>query len=335
MKYKHLNLFERERIFELKIRGFSIRQIAKKVGRSHSTVSRELSRNAKYGRKYMPCVAQRNASRVALKQRFRAALKNPFVFVYVRKKLRLGWSPELIAGRLSKVYPKESVSPEAIYKYIYKKKNRREKLWEYLDRGHKKRKVKSGRKVHKKTKIPNAVSIDLRPKEAETRKVPGHWETDNMEGKKTDKNVVSSLVERQTRKTHLSLLPSRKSLDKNNHITKTLNNYPNFLTKTLTADNGAENTKHQEITKDTGVPVFFCHPYHSWEKGTVERKFREVRRYIPKGTSLKNITQKRIKQIEEVINNKPMKILDYLTPNEVMSNIQTGQPPLDSGALQD
>lgn len=324
MKYCHLNLFERERIFELKIKGFSIRQIANKVGRSHSTISRELTRNAKYGRKYMPCVAQRNASRVALKQRFRAALKNPFVFVFVGQKLRHGWSPELIAGRLSVKYPEQGISPETIYKYIYKKKNRREKLWEYLDSGHKNRIVKSGRKVHKKTKIPKATSIGLRPKEADNRKVPGHWETDNMEGKKTDKKVVSSLIERQTRKIHLSLLPSKKSFDKNNYTIKTLNNYPSFLVKSLTADNGAENTKHKQITQLTGVPVFFCHPYHSWEKGTVERKFRDVRRYVPKGTSLENITQKRIRQIEEAINNKPMKVLNYLTPNEAMSNIQTG-----------
>lgn len=335
MKYKHLNLFERERIFELKIKGFGIRDIAKKIGRSHSTISRELSRNAKYGRKYMPCIAQRQAERVALRQRFRAALKNPLVFLYVRKELRKGRSPEIIAGRLSKVYPEESISPETIYKYIYKKKNKIEKLWEYLDQGKKKRDPKGGRKVHKKTRILDAKSIELRPKEVKTRKIPGHWETDNMEGKKSDKQVVSAMVERTSRLVNLSLLENRGSQEKLNHHVNTLNKYPKNLKITLTADNGSENVKHKELTTQTETKVYFCHPYSPWEKGTVERKIREVRRYVPKRTTLSNLTEKKLKIIQEEINNKPMKILSFLTPNEVMSNILTGQPPLDSGALQD
>lgn len=305
-------------------KGMTIRQVAKKIGRHHSSLSRELKRNAKHGRQYIPCIADKHANKVALRQRFRAALKNPLVFVYVREKLRLGWSPEIIAGRLPIDFPGESIHFETIYKYIYKKKNKRDKLWIHLEQSRKKRQIKNGRSVQKQSKIPSAVSIDLRPSEVLDRKIPGHFETDNLEGKKTDSKVLSSLVERTTRKVSLCLLPSKKSADKNTHTIQTLNTYPPHLRRSVTADNGAENTKHQELTDKTGVPVFFCHPYHSWEKGTVERRFRTVRRIIPKGTSLETYTQKDIQEIEDWINNMPMKVLGYLTPNELMANILTG-----------
>jgi len=315
--------------------GISLRQIAKRLGRHHTTLSRELSRNARYGNAYLPCIADRRAERVALRQRFRAALKNPLVFVWVREKLRLGWSPEIIAGRLTLEHPGESVHLETIYKYIYKRKNRREKLWRYLELGHKTRRAKSGRRVHKQTKIPNAVSIDLRPKEADNRKIPGHWETDNLEGKRTDRKVVSGLSERTTRKVSLSLLPSRKSVNKNRHIVREFDNYPDFLKKSVTCDNGSENAAHVSLTRRTGTAVFFCHPYHSWEKGTVERRFRTVRKMLPKGESLDNISPTRVQEIEDWLNNTPMKVLGYLTPNEAMANILTGKQQLFCGALQD
>lgn len=335
MKYNHLSLYERERIFELRAKGFKVREIARKVGRDHTTISREFSRNAKHGRRYIPCIADRHARKIALRQRFRAALKNPLVFVYVREKLRVGWSPEIIAGRLSVDLPDESIHHETIYKYVYRRKNKREKLWQYLELGRKKRKIKEGRNVHKQSRIPNAASIDLRPKEAIDRQIPGHWETDNMEGKRSDVKVVSALVERTTRQISLALLPSKKSLDKNRHVIKALDKYPDLLKRSLTADNGAENTRHETVTARTGLPVFFCHPYHSWEKGTVERRIRTVRRMIPKGVSLDNYGHKDIEQIQDWVNNTPMKVLGYLTPNEKMSILLAGNNQTTSGALQD
>ena len=174
MKYRHLSLLERERIFELRARGFRPREIGRKVGRNHTTISRELARNAKHGRRYIPCIADKHTRKIALGQRFRAALKNPLLFVYVREKLRLGWSPEIISGRLPMVYPSERIHHETIYKYVYWKKNKREKLWQYLELGRKKRRENTGRGVHTQSKIPNAISIDLRPNEAINRHVPGH-----------------------------------------------------------------------------------------------------------------------------------------------------------------
>ncbi len=315
----------------------SLRTIAKKLGRSHSSLSRELDRHERYWRPYIPCEADRRAKRVGLKQRRRSALKNPLVFLYVREKLRLGWSPEIIAGRLSVDFPDQSIHSETIYKYIYKKKNKRDKLWKYLELGHKKRRVKSGRKVHKISKIKGAISIDLRPKEVNKRKHSGHWETDNMEGVKTDNKVLSVTTERMTRVVLLSMLTDRKSLTKVNAVIAKIDKFPREIKLSLTADNGAENTKHKVITDSLNIPVYFCHPYHSWEKGGVENRVKKVRRILSKGKSLDNISNQKVQQIENWINTMPMKVLDFKTPYEKMAlviNKLNLDNHLTSGALQ-
>jgi len=316
----------------------SLRDIARKLGRDHSTLSRELDRNSKYGRTYLPCVADRYAVRKALRQRFRAALKNPLVFVYIRERLRLGWSPEIIARRLSIDNPDESITPETIYRYIYEKRQRREKLWKYLEQGHKKRRIKTGRSVQRVSRIKGAKSIDLRPKEVLGRKHSGHWETDNMEGVKTDTKVLSVTAEMATRMVLLSGLKNKKSITKAKVIITRLEKYPKEMTLSLTADNGPENTRHGLITRKLNMPVYFCHAYHSWEKGTVENRIKKIRRIFPKGESLKNVSEEKIKEVEYWINSTPMKCLDFKTPYEKMAevmnnlNLNSGEA---SGALQD
>ncbi|MBL7036518.1 IS30 family transposase [Candidatus Microgenomates bacterium] len=319
-------------------KGISLRKIGKRLGRSHTTLSREIDKHSRHWRPYIPCEADRRASRWSLNQRRRAALKNPLVFVYVRKKLRLGWSPEIIAGRLSVDHPEEHICPETIYKYIFNKKTKREKLWRYLELGRKKRRVKSGRKVKRKSKIKNAKSIDLRPKSVEKRNHSGHWETDNMEGVKTDKQVLSATVERMTRVVLLTKLKDRKSDTKVEAVINRINEFPKQVILTLTADNGAENTKHETITEKLNIPVYFCHPYHSWEKGSVENRIKKVRRILPKGQSLDNIPTRKVQNIEEWINNTPMKVLDYKTPYEKMAEVLGKKKYtnyLTSGALRD
>lgn len=317
-KYDHLSLEERERLYALREQGQSFREIAKQLGRAHTTLSREYRRHAKYGKEYLPCKAHQKAQKMASKQRTKAPLKNPTVFLYAREKLREGWSPEIIAGRIKLDLPGESICHETIYRYIYcTRKTRGMKLWQHLTLHRKKRMKKNGRKV-KKTKIPEAVRIDQRPREVEDRKVAGHWETDNMGGKVSDRQTLSGLVERKTRVVGLDLLASKKATAKTNSVSRHLNSYPKEMKKTLTTDNGAENTDHQRITKKTNTRVYFCFPYHSWEKGSVENVFKRVRRYIPKGTSLDTVTRKQVKTIEYKLNSRPMKCLGYLTPYEKM-----------------
>ena len=139
-KYHQLNLAEREKMFAFKEAGLSLRAVARKLGRSHTTLSREWKRNAKYYRPYIPCRAHNLAKKRGERQRYKAPLKCPFVFLYVRKKLReTNWSPETIAGRLRLKYPQYSIDDETIYRYIYGKRGKKYKLWQRLHKAHKRR----------------------------------------------------------------------------------------------------------------------------------------------------------------------------------------------------
>lgn len=320
--YKHLGLDEREKYFAWKGQGVTLREIARRLGRSHSTFSREPKRNAKYGRAYLPCLAQRASVRRGNKQRCRAPLKSPLIFLYVRKHLREDrWSPEQIAGRLPIDCPGFTVDDETIYRYIYLSRNKRYNYRQYLTLRRKKRMKKFGRKVKRLSKIPNAVSIDLRSKLVNRRKQPGHWETDNMEGKRSDKTTVSVTVERVTRYSQLVKLKNHKSETKITAVGERIIMFPEFFRKTMTADNGAENTNHEDLTAQTKMSVFFCHPYHSWEKGTVENMNGRIRKFVPKGTSVDPISQEEISHLEWRLNSTPRKCLQFLTPYEKMTQV--------------
>lgn len=329
-KYRHLSLEERERLYALRERGLSLRNIAKKLGRSQSSLTRELQRNIKYGREYfrneyLPCKAQKLAEKRETQQRYKAPLKKPKIFLYVREHLRLGWSPETIAGRIKLDHPDLSICHETIYQYIYAKrtKTRGMHLEQYLTLKRKKRMQQNGRSVRRQSKIPEAVSIDLRPKSIEKRQQVGHWETDNIIGKQTDDTALSVTVERVTRVTILTKLKDRTAEAKTMAVVTRMGVFPQAIRETLTADNGSENTNHQEITIALGMTVYFCHAYHSWEKGTVENTNGRVRRYIPKGVSIDSLTDKYIVALEEKLNNTPRKCLQFLTPHEMMQKLQS------------
>jgi transposase, IS30 family len=330
IKYRHLNLEEREKLYGFKGQGMSLRSIAKKLGRSQSSLTRELQRNIKYGNEYfkneyLPCKAQQLADKRSVKQHYKAPLKNPAVFLYVRKHLRapFGWSPETIAGRLKIDHRELSICHETIYQYIYNKKKttRAMQLQQYLVLKREKRMKQNGRSVHKVSKIPEAVSIDLRPKAVERRKQTGHWETDNIIGKQTDKSALSVTVERVLHVTLMNKLWDRSAATKTATVGKRLNQFPDKLKRTVTADNGSENTNHKELTTLTAMRVFFCHPYHSWERGTVENTNGIIRRYIPKGVSIDTLSDEYIAAIEYRLNTTPRKCLQYLTPYEMMHKL--------------
>jgi len=324
-KYSHLSLEEREILYALREQGKSLREIEEVLGRSHTTLSREYKRHAKYGRKYLPCKAHQKALKKGKEQRTKAPLKNCKVFLYVREKLRKNWSPEIISGRLSIDYPNESVCPETIYQYIYTK-GKRFKLWRFLTKSHKRRRVKIGRKVRaqKHSRIPKAISIDNRPKRVEKRKQAGHFETDLMEGKKEDKTALSVTVGRKTKYTLLKKVTNKKAKTKEKTMVKDLKMLKsvqksrNPIVKSITGDNGLENSNHAKISRSLKAKFYFCHPYSSWEKGTVENTIGRIRNYIPKGTNLTRYTHQQIQWLENQLNNTPRKCLNYLTPNEAM-----------------
>lgn len=324
-KYSHLTLEEREILYALREQGKSLRDIGEVLARSHTTLSREYRRHTKYGRKYLPCKAHQKAVNKTVVQRTKAPLKNVKVFLYVREKLRRNWSPETISGRLSIDHPGESICPETIYQYIYGK-GKGFKLWRFLTKSHKRRRIKSGRKLKlkKSSRIPGAVSIDNRPGKVKKRKQAGHFETDLMEGKREEKTVLSVNVERKTRYTLLKKMKNKKAKTKSKTMLKNLKMLKSFqksrnpIVKSITGDNGSENTRHQQISRSLKAKFYFCHAYASWEKGSVENTIGRIRNYIPKGTSLAMYTNQQIQWLENQLNNTPRKCLNYLTPNEAM-----------------
>lgn len=327
-KYNHLTLVEREKFFLWKAQGVSLREIGRRLGRSHTTLSREPKRNSRgiRGGEYIPCHAQMKAEKRGIRQRTKAPLKCPLIFLYVRKYLRppYGWSPEVIAGTLRIAHPGYSIVHETIYQYIYARrvKSRGMHLEQYLILGRKKRMKQNGRSVQRHSKIPEAVSIDLRPQVVERRKQPGHWETDNVIGKQTDSSALSVTVERVTRITLMSKLKDRTAEVKTQAVVGRMAEFSDSFKKTITADNGAENTRHKILTRETGMDVYFCHPYHSWEKGTVENTNGRIRRYIPKGVSIDTVSEEYIAALEHKLNSTPRKCLKYKTPYEMMRKLR-------------
>jgi len=311
-KKPKLSLVEREKIYGWLQLGKSYRDIALHLGRDHTSISREISRNRnQLTGEYLPCRAQAKADKREIHQRRKAPLKNPLIFVYVRRKLRMGWSPETISGTLPLDHPGSSICMETIYQYIYnKQKHPKERLFEYLVFHRKRRMKKHGRKVQS-CRIPGRIGIEQRPAHIQLRAEFGHGETDLMEGLRTDKQVVSVTVERKTRYVQLQLLGSKTSLLKQSAIK---NDVAVLKLKSLTTDNGKENTSHQQW----GIKTYFTTPYHSWEKGSVENTIGRLRRYIPKKVSITQLTKEEVRYIQWEMNNTPRKCLNYLTPAQAL-----------------
>lgn len=332
-KYKQLSLVEREILYALREQGKTFREIGDVMKRDHTTLSREYQRNklkqGKDANKYLPCKAQLKAKRRGLRQRERSALKSPRILLYVRRKLRKRWSPETIAGRLKLANLGGTVHFDTIYRYIYNsKKVQKSKLWQYLTLHRKRRMKKNGRKV-KTTRFEAGMSIDMRPQEINDRAVAGHWETDNMEGIRTDSTVVSATVERVSRYMILSKLGNKKASTKTEAVINELKRLPTNMVSSITTDRGSENSGYQQISDRLGIPVYFTNPYHSWEKGTVENSIGRLRRYIPKRTTVDIVDQRLLKTIQSSLNNTPRKCLNFLTPREKLKQLLT----TNSGAL--
>ncbi len=311
----HTKLTARERDLIAVWRGarVSIREISRRLGRSHSTIIDELNRN-RWGEHYVAIHAQQLSDKRKREARKRHPLKNPDLCSYVVAKLEKGWSPETVAGRLRKHNGRSIICHETIYQFVYLSDyGKQQKLYQYLKRGKKHRTKYYGRRSQKEI-IPNRVFINERPENVAQRTDIGHWEGDSIIY--ANKQAINSLVERKSRFTVLTKLERKTALLTQQAVSR-LTSLPH---KTLTVDNGTENTNHEHITRSLGIKVYFCHPYHSWEKGTNENTNGLVRRYLPRGTSLQNVTQEDIDDIAWELNNRPRKVLNFSTPQEILES---------------
>jgi len=312
---------EREYIANLLSEGFSLGDIAKALDRNKSTISRELARNSAPERqRYTPCRAHARACERKSSANTHERLKNDFIRQYVKDGLEKGWSPEQISGRVQIDHPGNFINHEAIYQYIYHPQNpQRLEMINLLRRAHKKRRNKGiGRKV-RKTKIPNRISIDARPKSIENRNRYGHWEGDSMVSRKS-KAALNTLTERKSRLVLISKLPRKGAAETNKAIINQLKKLPARGRQTLTLDNGTENAKHEQLSARLGIKCFFAHPYSSWERGTNENINGLIRWYLPKGTDFSKIAPEQIARIEYLLNSRPRKCLGYKTPLEVAAS---------------
>jgi IS30 family transposase len=316
--YRHLSLAERDRITEMKSDGMSLRAIAKELGRSPGTLSRELRRNSTAS--YKVYLSHRAHARAVTRKKEsgkRPRLKDERIVSYVRKKLALDWSPEIIANKIALDLQGASISHEAIYQYIYHPRTRdREELIASLVRGHRKRRQKGIGRKERKTKIPNRISINERPVSVGNRSRYGHWEGDSLVSRKS-LAALNSLVERKSRLLFLTLLNRKTAQQTTKAVVQRLGRLPERARRTLTIDNGTENSGHEEITKAIGTQCYFADPYASWQRGANEQVNGMVRRYFPKGTDFSKITHEQVAWVESRINGRPRKCLGYKTPAEV------------------
>jgi len=309
--YEHLSESERRRIERLKTSGWSIHGIAEALGRGLGTISEEIERNKVKGAydakkaESKARVRRKNSKQQCLKVVSHFALRS-----YVEEKLKEEWSPELIAGRIKKIdryLPR--VSPKAIYAFVYSVYGRPFEQFLYSNMVNK----KGGPKRGSKTVMDGRTSIEKRPKRVEKRLQFGHFEGDFIESGKDGTGSLLVLVERKTRYPFIKYCLDRSTAKVNEMIFGLLRN---VRIESLTLDNDLSFQKHQVLSEMINAIVFFCHPFTSSEKGTVENRNRAIRRTLPKKTDLSQVGEETIKLIETKLRNRPMKCLNYRTPQE-------------------
>lgn len=315
VRREKLTDIDRDQIAVLVSRGFGVREIGRALDREHSTILREIKRN-RFGQNYVAIHAQHLAEDRKSNAGKRHPLKDSQTYTYTLEKLRQGWSPEQIAGRLEFDWGRKIICHETIYQFIYKKALKEDRLWEYLPRKQKRRRKKYGRKSQR-VRIPDRVSIHERPEEINNRTEIGHWEGDTVEGK-GHVDGIHTEVERVSRyfmaKKVLNIT-GEETIAVQMELFETL---PTKVRRSTTLDNGRENHLHKRLEK-LGMKTYFADPYTSWQRGTNENTNGLLRRYLPKKTSFKNLSQEELDDIVQEINNRPRKVLQYKTPLEILS----------------
>lgn len=331
MRYSHLTIEEREKIQEMIWQGKSIRAMSKELGRSHTSISREIKRhNPEERKRYKPRLAQTRAVERKKYRGRRERLKNQVVRAYVKEKLKQGYSPEQIAGCIEKDIG-ETISHKAIYQYIYAQIHRNG--WGYIRPGHedlriylkrrRKRRMKKGMRKSQRIWRPKGKSIDSRPKIVDKRTRIGDWEGDSVVSRKS-KVALNTLVERKTGLVFITRIKDGTAASTEEAVTKRLGMVPSPLRHTLTVDNGSENGCTAEIEKALGIQCYNAHPYSSWERGTNENTNGLIRWYLPKGTDFATITDEEIMRIEHELNTRPRKRLGWKTPLQAWSGALEG-----------
>ena len=321
---RHLSLEEREEISCGVAGGESLRQIARRIGRAASTVSREVSRNGGR-RRYRAHRADRAAWGRARRPKTCKLATNPALRHVVEDKLGDRWSPQQISGWLARTYPDDQemrVSHETIYLslFIQTRGALKRELTRHLRTRRANRRPKTKRPPSGKGQIVDKVMISERPAEADDRAVPGHWEGDLVMGKR--QTAIGTLVERRTRYLMLFPLPDGHTAQAVRvALGDTIQQLPSHLWKSLTWDQGKEMAQHVQFSVDTGVQVYFCDPRSPWQHGSNENTNGLLRQYFPKGTDMSTLTQTDLDEAARSLNRRPRQTLEWMTPSEKLAEV--------------
>jgi transposase, IS30 family len=311
--FKHFSSEERDKMGILLLEGKNPTGVAKELRRNVSTITRELKRPTvvMFRDHYVSRQSDLNLKENKKQKKKLKKTDNPRIREYIIEKIKLGYSPMIVSKRIEEDTG-FSIGKDSIYDFVYKEMP---ELTKYLTREHAGRKPRSRDKKTKRTLIPNRTGIEQRPETADKREEFGHFEADTIVSS-ASLACLLVIADRKTRKVKIKKL-ARKTADlTSNSIIFALQVYNIIQLLTITYDNGSEFCWHDKVNEALNMKSFFCNPYSSWEKGTVENINGLIRRFFPKGTDFDTITDEQIQYVEDWINNRPMGVLDYKTPNE-------------------
>lgn len=322
MTYHRVTKEERRLIYRWSRVGYGIREIARRLERAASSISREMKRNR--GEKgYRPRQADwkaRERARRSGPRRFTEEVR-----LEAEKKLREGWTPEII-GKRARLEGRAWVCKETIYKHIYADAKAGGDLWKQLPRAHRKRRRRCPRPSWRgRGRIPNQRMIDARPAEVVSRRTVGHWEGDLINGAPRTRNLATA-VERKTRFTLLGRTDTKEAGEVTPVFCAMFARIPKAARVGLTLDNGKEFAGHEILARCTGLDVFFAHAYHAWERGTNENTNGLIRRLYPKGSSFATMGKTELQRIDRYLNDRPRKCLGWQTPREAMNAFLASAP---------
>ena len=317
-KYRQLTEDDRIEIYAMKQAAKQQKQIAKALGVHPSTIFRELTRNA--GRRgYRPKQAQQKALHRRYTSR-KAVKMTPETISCIEHKICMQHSPEQISERM-KCDPDWAgpiVSHERIYQHIWRDKADGGTLYKHLRIAGTKQKRKRRNSRDSRGTIPNRLGIEKRPKIVEQKKRIGDWEGDTVIGK-NHQGALVTLVERKSKLTLIAKVIHYKSEAVDQAITGLLRPVQQ-RSYTLTVDNGKEFACHESVAETLQIKIYFADPYSAWQRGLNENTNGLIRQYVPKGSDVRNLTDRQVQNIMDRLNNRPRKALGFLTPNEVFYN---------------
>ena len=318
MPYRHLTAQERYVISHLRST-FSLREIARRLNRHHSTISRELKRakSRHPDTVYWYDWTQTLALERTCKPRHFRRQSNLRLVKYVESRLRKQWSPEEISNRLKIDYPNDErmrVSHETIYRWVYLEAPVTGDLYLNLRRKHKKRRRQ--KRYGKGRRFAGRKCITQRPGIVDDRQRYGDWEGDTIEGKKSS-GYIATVVERKSRYLLASKMENKLAATLTGQGIKSFRSIPRKIRKTLTVDNGSEFAQFKEYEEKTGLEIYFAKPYSPWQRGANENTNGLLRQYFPKGSNFKNVANEDVEEAVKRLNNRPRKCLNYRTPHEI------------------